>query len=136
MNKLILSVAMVATSFLSAQDNKLEVEVTGFKNNKGFAKVGLYNTKDSFLRQAIKSVKTEIKGNKTYAIFNNVPKGEYAVSMYHDENANNTMDANFIGIPKEGYATSNNAKGFMGPPKYEDAKFTIATDKKISIRIN
>lgn len=136
MKKLILSLTIVTTSFLSAQENKLEVEITGFKNNNGFAKVGLYNTKDSFLKQAIKSTKTEIKGKKSYAVFNNVPKGEYAVSMYHDENANNKMDTNFVGIPKEGYAASNGAKGFMGPPKYDDAKFVVAADKKIALRIN
>ena len=43
---------------------------------------------------------------------------------------------NFMGIPKEDIACSNNAKGFMGPPKYEDAKFTITKDLKIEIKFN
>jgi uncharacterized protein (DUF2141 family) len=35
------------------------------------------------------------------------------------------MDTNFLGIPKEDYGCSNNARGFMGPPKWKDAKFQI-----------
>ena len=45
-----------------------------------------------------------------------------------NENGNNKMDSNFLGIPKEDYACSNNAKGFMGPPKWEDAKFEVKNE--------
>ena len=36
----------------------------------------------------------------------------------------------FFGIPKEAYGCSNNAKGFMGPPKYEDAKFMLTSKQQ------
>jgi len=68
--------------------------------------------------------------------FTDVPKGEYAVSVYHDENSNGVMDKNMFGIPSEDYASSNNAKGVMGPPKYADAKFKINTNSKIKITLN
>jgi uncharacterized protein (DUF2141 family) len=136
MKKLLLSLAIAATSLLSAQDFKIEVEITGFKNDKGAALIVLYNTKDSFLRKGIQTGKTVVKNKKAYIVFSNLPKGEYAVSMYHDENANGKLDANFVGIPKEGYASSNGAKGFMGPPKFEDAKFSLSTNRKMVIKIN
>ena len=135
MKKLFLSLAIIATSSAFAQDIKLEVEIIGFENDKGTAMVGLYNTKESFLRTGIKSAKTIVKNKKTYAVFTNLKSGEYAVSMYHDENANGKLDSNFMGIPKEDYGTSNDAKGFMGPPKYDDAKFTLSSDKKITIKL-
>jgi uncharacterized protein (DUF2141 family) len=53
----------------------------------------------------------------------------------HDENDNKKMDTNFIGIPKEDFGCSNNATGFMGPPKYEDAKFMLEENKTIDIKI-
>ena len=44
----------------------------------------------------------------------------------HDENGNGKMDSNFLGIPLEGYATSNNVPHSMiGPPRYKDAEFEI-----------
>lgn len=135
MKNSILTIALLATAMISAQEFKLEIEVNGFKNNDGKAKINLYNTQESFMKKGIKSVKTVLKNNKTYAVFTDLPKGVYAVSMFHDENSNGKIDSNFMGIPTEGYGTSNDAKGFMGPPKYEDAKFELVADRKMVINI-
>ena len=51
--------------------------------------------------------------------------GTYGVQVMHDENGNGELDANMLGIPKEPWGFSNNAKGKFGPPKWEDVKFTI-----------
>lgn len=135
MKNLILSLTLATTAAVSAQNYKLEIEISGFKNDRGMARVGLYNSKDSFLEKSFKSVKTVVKNKKTYAVFTNLEKGDYAISMYHDENLNGKLDANFMGIPKEDYAASNGARGFMGPPKFDDAKFSLNADKKISLKI-
>ena len=46
-------------------------------------------------------------------------------------NNNKKMDTNFFGIPKEPIGISNDATGFMGPPKYKNAKFKVFTTIKI-----
>jgi uncharacterized protein (DUF2141 family) len=46
------------------------------------------------------------------------------------------LDTGWFGIPKEGYGCSNDAKGNMGPPKYEDAKFQLKSNKNMTIKIN
>lgn len=46
------------------------------------------------------------------------------------------MDSNMMGIPTEDYMASNDSKGFMGPPKYKNAKFSIENNSKIVININ
>ena len=57
-----------------------------------------------------------------------LPPGEYAISIYYDANGNGELDTNFIGIPKEPVALSNNAKAKFGPPKYKDAVFTLSAE--------
>ena len=64
-----------------------------------------------------------------------MPLGSYAISTYHDENDNDKLDKNIVGIPKEAYGFSNDATGFMGPPKWEDAKFDLKEDKTITINL-
>jgi uncharacterized protein (DUF2141 family) len=64
-----------------------------------------------------------IVGSQAKCAFEGVGAGDYAVACFHDENGNSQLDKGMFGIPSEGTAASNNAKGFMGPPKYEDAKF-------------
>jgi len=50
-------------------------------------------------------------------VFKDVPRGFAAVTVLHDENMNRKIDKNFIGIPKEGYGTSNNPKKAKHEPR-------------------
>lgn len=133
MTKIITITMMFICSLMSAQNVKLTVSVSGLKNNAGIIKVGLYNSEGTFLKTAYKSLASEIKNNEATVTFDNLPTGEYAISTYHDENNNGQLDKNMMGIPSEDYAASNNAKGFMGPPSYKDAKFVIDKNSKIKI---
>lgn len=114
----------------------LTVNISGLNSDKGTLLVGIYNQKENFLKNQFKGDVVKIKDKRSVVVFKNLPKGEYAVSFVHDENDNKKMDTNFLGIPKEDYGCSNNATGFMGPPKYDDAKFNLHSDKTISIKIN
>lgn len=105
--------------------NEITVIVTNLNNNKGKVFVALYNSESNFLKKQIKGNISDIENNSCTVIFKDIPDGIYAISLFHDVNNNNKMDTNFLGIPKEDYGCSNNAKGFMGPPKWEDAKFHI-----------
>lgn len=116
---------------VNAQDkatHDVVVTITNFDNDKGKAFIALYNSEASFLGAGYMSVIATIKEKTCSVTFKDVPQGVYAISLFHDENGNDKMDSNFLGIPKEDYACSNNAKGFMGPPKWQDAKFEVKSE--------
>jgi|APTNR8051073442_1049403.scaffolds.fasta_scaffold07950_3 uncharacterized protein (DUF2141 family) len=69
-------------------------------------------------------------------VINNVPNGIYGVKVFHDVNGNGRMDTNAMGIPREPFAFSNNARGRFGPAKFADASFTIDKATSITIRLN
>jgi uncharacterized protein (DUF2141 family) len=58
--------------------------------------------------------------------FDPIPAGIYAVGCIHDENKNGKLDTGMFGIPTEGIVASNHAKGFMGPPSFDKAKFSFS----------
>ncbi len=120
------------------QTTRLTVEVTGFRNDKGKCDVYLYNKKDGFPtapEKAFRKVVADIINKKSQAVFNDLEPGIYSVAVVHDANDNGKTDTNFIGIPKEGLGSSNNPKT-MGPPSFDDSKFTIGRDNKtIDIKI-
>lgn len=132
---LFITIATLSIQFAKAQNKTfdLAVTITNLASNKGTILLGVYNSKSTFLKKTFKGSILKIENNKATAIIKNLPEGEYAVSYVHDENNNKKMDTNFIGIPSEDYGCSNNAKGFMGPPKYDDAKFMLTNNKSISI---
>lgn len=107
------------------QTGNLTILVTGIENNEGKIRIALsdseenYNSRDTVFAAAV----VPIKNNKALFIFKNIPLGEYAVKLFHDENENGELDTNFLGIPSEDYGFSNNASGTFGPADYEDAKF-------------
>jgi uncharacterized protein (DUF2141 family) len=136
MLKIITTIAFFISSLLSAQNVNLTVSVSGLKSDDGVLKVGLYNSEGTFLKIPYKSIPSQIKDNVATVVFEGIPKGEYAISSYQDENSNGKLDRNEIGIPSEAVACSNNAKGYMGPPRYQDAKFNIDKDLKIDLVFN
>ncbi|TCI92629.1 DUF2141 domain-containing protein [Tenacibaculum sp. M341] len=130
----ILAILILTTISSFAQNNHtLTIEFSGMDTDTGNVFVGIHNKEADFLKKRFKEAVVVVKNNKATAVFENLPEGEYAVSAFHDENDNKKMDTKIFGIPKEPIGVSNNAKGFMGPPKYKDAKFTL--DKDLTLKI-
>jgi uncharacterized protein (DUF2141 family) len=64
----------------------------------------------------------------TTVIVRNLPAGQYAAQVFHDENRNRKVDRALFGIPKEGVGFSNDARISLGPPKWADAVFGFNGD--------
>lgn len=124
--KNIIGIALLfAVQFGYAQKGPLKITVTNINHLEGNIQVSLYNSKASFIKPG-KEYKTMIKevkaGTETFT-FNDLPAGEYAVALYHDENGDGKCNTNMLGIPKEGYAFSRNFIPKFSAPKFEDTKF-------------
>ena len=121
--------------FLQAQ-NSIVVNITGFESNQGAVMVGLYNKEGDFLKKYHLSISSDINDNKANVSFTDIPDGVYAVSCYHDEDANGELNFIFGVYPTEDTGTSNNAPARFGPPKWEDAKFEIKDGEIKTFKIN
>ncbi len=104
----------------------IRVKVKGLRSDKGQILVAVFNQKRGFPGKPEKAIKKQVaKVEKKKAIFEltQLKPGTYAIVVVHDENGNNEMDKSFIGIPKEGFGTSNNVLNKFGPPRYSKARF-------------
>ncbi len=102
------------------------VEVQGLRNDEGLIRVTLYDSASGFpndLSKALDSGAAEIEGGRARVVFRRYSHGTYAVGLFHDENRNGVMDTNLIGVPREGYGASRDARGRLGPPRFQDAAF-------------
>jgi len=123
---LILSLGL--TVMAKAQNN-LEVKIDNIKNDNGDILIGLYSGGNSFPRKTSDGRIVKASKDGVTVAFHDLKPGPYAVSVLHDENSNKDMDQDRIGIPKEGFGFSNNARGF-GPPSFDKAKFQIQPGTK------
>lgn len=140
MKKLFLSIGILVALASHAQVGRIDVNITSLKSNQGNVLISLYRSEDGFptdLNKVWKSAKATINGSTAAYSFDSIPFGIYAISISHDENNNGKIDTNFMGIPKEGVGTSNNAKGSFGPPKFSDAKFKHSkAETQIEIKVS
>ena len=95
----------------------------------------VYDSANAFgdFRDPIKEMTATASPGGIYRI-EGVPAGEVAVLVYLDENGNNLIDKNFIGIPKEPLGISNNYRP-KGPPAFERAKFSVVENASTAIEI-
>ena len=134
MKKSVIVILMMVFFFqISGADgrSKLTVELRNLKV-EGTVYITLYNNENGYPMDSNKAFAKNMKkvtANTEKIVFIDVPYGTYAVSVWHDQNDNQKMEKNLIGIPKEGLGVSNDAKGKMGPPKFADAKFEIKQEK-------
>lgn len=112
----------------------VEATVTNVLKKGGDVIFALYNSEENFnTRKPLSTIKAQSADGKAKASFDNVLPGVYAVVVLHDMNGNERMDFESNGMPKEDYGTSNNVMR-MGPPNFEDAKFTVE-NKSVTLEI-
>ena len=117
---------LLSTSVLKSNVT-LTIEISKLKNSTG--KILLELTDEN--KKVIKGISEEIKNNKCIIIIKNLKPGKYTFKYFHDENNNEELDTNWIGIPKEGFGFSNNAMGMFGPPSFEDTIFILKSDSTL-----
>lgn len=107
----------------------LYVRLIKLQNDKGQIGCLLFDSKRGFPQQgeiARQGRWCPIANGQSLCAFDPIPTGVYAVACFHDEDKDREMDTGLFGIPSEGWVTSNQAKGYMGPPRFEDAKFKFS----------
>ena len=133
MKEIILSTTLLYT-YLSGAD--IHIKVQNLKNTTGKVSIGLYNKSENFpiISKVYKGVHLDIDSHTLSYTFKKILNGVYAVSVFHDENSNTKLDKNFLGIPKEGYGFSKNAKSIFSAPSFHDANFKVSA-QTINLKI-
>jgi uncharacterized protein (DUF2141 family) len=128
MKKLIItSIALIIFPLLAKCQYKLTIEISPLRNNNGEVLLELSNEKG----EKTGGYAASIVEKRCIVIVENLNSGKYAFKYFHDENKNKKLDTNLIGIPKEGFGFSNNAKGKFGPPSFKQMIFKVDKDSMI-----
>ena len=107
----------------------LNVRVVNLRNSTGQVICTLFNSPMAFptdSTKALRQIAVPIKDNAAVCSFSGLAPGKYALVAFHDENSNGKFDRNWLGMPKEGYAFSNNVRPVFSPPSFKAAAFDYA----------
>lgn len=105
----------------------IHVTVLNIRNSTGAVACALFESPagfpTEFLRFATRIMVMRIRDTRARCDFADIAPGTYALAVIHDENMNGKLDANWLGIPAEGYGFSNDARAALGAPSFSAASF-------------
>lgn len=127
--------SIVLLPFCVLSQNTISVHVHNVPSTEGKVNVAIYNSEATFLsfEDVVKTGTAPAKKGQILLDIENVPSGEYAVAVFHDQNSNDLLDTNWLGIPKEKVAFSKGRMHTFGPPKYEECRFSVSSDTEIDV---
>jgi uncharacterized protein (DUF2141 family) len=68
--------------------------------------------------------------------FSGIPAGNYAFVAFQDTDSSGKPERNWLGMPKEPFALSNDAgKNLIPPPDYDDLKIKVADKKETTVHL-
>ena len=132
-------IAMTTTApAAAANEGTLEVECVGLARTTGEVVCALYNRAETFPSESnvYAGSQARVDGDRAVCRFEAIPSGRYAVAAFHDEDGDRKLKR-FMGMPREGYGFSNDARpSTFGPPPFSAAAFDFdGTTKRITVRI-
>ncbi len=129
--------ALFLLTFPSNEYYDIVVDVENLSPIEGNIQIGLYEGEEGFMykENTYSNTIVTVTGEKTSYRLEKIPKGSYAICVFHDANKNGYLDKNVIGIPKEGFGFSNNPGCRFGPPKYKHCQFELNRNISLTIKM-
>ncbi|MEC4819793.1 MAG: DUF2141 domain-containing protein [Scytonema sp. PMC 1069.18] len=118
----------------------LTVVIDGIRHQKGQICLRVFADERGFPMNNTSEVQSDciqITGNSLKKQFSGLKPGTYAVAVVDDQNGDQTLNKDFLGIPQEGFGISKNptVSIFTGTPKFRDASFPVKTNTTINIKM-
>jgi uncharacterized protein (DUF2141 family) len=121
-----------------ATQKPLTLIINNLKSESAPVIVSVYGTESKFPdpHGQLKEYKFKPHSNVLTAKIANLKFGTYAIATYQDENSSGEIDKNFIGMPTEGYAFSQNFKPTIKAPNFDQCKFDYnANENTLTIKM-
>lgn len=122
-----LALAGMGAALAQAPCPGIHVKVLDIRNSAGTVDCALFESAEGFpievLRSATNVMVIKVRASQARCDFEDIPPGTYALAVIHDENMNGVLDTNALGIPREGYGFSNDARAWLGAPSFAAASF-------------
>lgn len=133
----LLCVFLILGLRLNLHAETLKVTVLELPSQKGKVLYLLFQNEDGFPDKKANSIRSgslDLNNGNEFEI-KDLPIGNYALSLIHDENENDKLDTNFIGIPKEAFGFSNDPKVYFGAPSFEKTSFPFTNDQNLIVKM-
>lgn len=130
-----------AIAFAQSPCPGIHVKILDIRNSAGAVACALFEAPvgfpTEFLRYATNIMMIKVRDTQARCDFLDIPPGTYALAVIHDENMDGKLATNWLGVPREGYGFSNDAKASMSAPSFKAASFSYdGQNLDMTIKLN
>ncbi|MCL4673615.1 MAG: DUF2141 domain-containing protein [Sphingomonadaceae bacterium] len=110
-----------------ASPSALVLTLANLRQPTGQVMVALFDDAAAFngRGEPVRSLVVPVDASSASVTIEGLEPGEYALKLFHDLDGNGKMGMNGFGMPTEPYAFSKNAPVSFGPPRWDQAVFTV-----------
>ena len=133
----ITSFLLIFSNWSIGQATELNLKFTNLIPATGNIHIGIYNSEDGFpeVDKTYWNKIDKVSSNIYSLTVNELPPGEYCISVFHDKNANDKFDFNFIGYPLETYGFSKNIFHMFRASTFQECAFILKDIAEYSIKL-
>lgn len=122
-----------------AQAEVVALKISHLNASQGQIGVAVFNDPDAFPDGDKKTVfrrffPIPVNSNEMELTLELRP-GSYAMAVFLDENKNQKLDTNMIGVPTEKFGFSQNPKILLGAPNFSESEFEVIPQSKNQLAI-
>jgi uncharacterized protein (DUF2141 family) len=114
---------------------RIDARIAGVRGTAGRIACALFHGPDGFPRDSRKAARRVFAPIGAPCVFEGLPPGAYAVSLFHDDDGSGTLETNLLGAPKKGYGVSNNHTHSMSAPSFEESRVDLRAGEAKTIMI-
>jgi uncharacterized protein (DUF2141 family) len=136
--KIICMLFLFAFSSLGQMESgEIKLIINHTKTDSGIIRILIFNQAEGFPgepKKALEVLSIPIKNSSAQTTIRGLPPGNYAVSVFHDEDEDGIFKKNSVGLPLSSYGFSNNPALYFGPPSFLRCK-VVVNNKPVLIEI-
>jgi uncharacterized protein (DUF2141 family) len=107
---------------------EISIRVSGLTPKPGTLRVAVFESSEGFPKpeQSTSTTVVESEGDQAEFSLKLPVNHPLAIAVFQDLDGNKVITKNGFGIPAEPYGFSNNARGVLGPPTFQQAVLRLA----------